>query len=647
VKKTIIPFFVVGLILWGQISFGQPPPEIVVLFTHDLHSYFLPHRTEGSGGIRWRGGYAQIATLIKNYRAQHGENVLLVDAGDFSMGTLFHTLYKSKAAELMLMSEMGYDALTLGNHDFDFHPDGLAEALKVVKDCVPYPPTIVASNMSFGPPHKRDQKLREMVESYPIKKYVVIKKGGVKIGLFGLMGKDARDDAPFARPVKFTDPVEAAREMVKVLKEKEQVDLIICLSHSGTSPDKSHSEDEQLARKVPEIDVIVSGHTHTLLAQPLVLGRTVIASAGRYGEYLGVMKLSVGEAPGHRLKAYHLIPITEEIPADHRIAKMIGRFKQSIQENFLSAYGLKYDGIVGEINYHTETLNQAYARRGETGLGNLITDAFRYAIKKAEGEKYVHVHLVIQPLGMIRSSFFQGNISTDDVFRVLSLGLGPDGLPGYPLLTTYLSGREIKRLMEIETTVSRFKRDAHLQMAGARLSYNPYRPPFDRVVSIKLEEPDGNYRDVIPDRLYRVGMNYYSAQMVEYINRVSHGLLAMTPKDRRGNVIKKVEDGIVQMNTPYGQTELKEWVALTMFLKSCPDTNGNGIPDVPLRYRNPEGRITIHASFHPVEFFRGATFITWGILVALLIAMLVLGGAIWFIGKKIRFHFKGENRNEI
>lgn len=633
-RLTPIIFCLFFPLIWPSFSQSQGRGEIVIVFTHDLHSYFLPHQTDDARGMSQQGGYAKIASLIHEYRKKYGEKLLVVDAGDFSMGTLFHTVFRKEASELVLMAEMGYEVITLGNHEFDFHPDGLAEALKTAREKIPSPPIMVAANLSFGPPDPRDLKLRQMGQAYPIKKYVILRKGNYRIGIFGLLGRDAKDDAPFARPLKFLDPVETAKETVKALKN-EGVDFIVCLSHSGTSPQKSRSEDEHLSRSVPEIDLIVSGHTHTVLLRPIIQGKTVIASAGRYGEHIGVVKFA--EAQGStRLEEYKLIPVTAHIPDEPRIAKLIAQYKLKIDKSVLSSYELTFDGVIGEINYRTESLNEAYARRGETGLGNLIADAFRHAIKEVEGENYEPVHLAIQPLGLIRSSFFQGKITVNDVFRVLSLGLGRDGRPGYPLLTTYLSGKEIKQLMEIETTVSRIKRDAHLQVSGVKMKYNPYRLPFDRVISVEVQSPEGHYQPLIPDRLYRVAMNYYSAQMVDYITRVSHGLIVMKPKDKSGNLMTRIEDGIVKMPASGSQGELKEWVALTLFLKSFPDINENGIPDVPPRYQRPEGRITSLPSWNPVDLMQGATYLTWIAGGLVLFLFLILGFLLWFIAKKLR-----------
>jgi len=299
---------------------------------------------------------------------------------------------------------------------------------------------------------------------------------------------------------------------VRHLRQKEHVDLVLCLSHAGTSPDRAHSEDEELARAVPGIDIIISGHTHRTLSSPIIEGQGVIVSASRYGAYLGSLVMEINPGMRPRLLQYQLIPVTDSIPDRPSISRLIATYRRLIDDHYLAPYGMTYNHVIAECPYDPETLDQDYARRGETGLGNLIADAFRYAISKAEGNKYQHVHLTIVPQGTIRSSFLRGNIAASDVFRVLSLGMGPDGRPGYPIITAYLTGREIKRLLEVDTTIAPQKRDAQLQVSGVRCTYNPHRLPFDRVMTLALEEPDGSYRAADPDRLYRVAMSYYCAQ---------------------------------------------------------------------------------------------------------------------------------------
>ncbi|MDI6742825.1 MAG: metallophosphoesterase, partial [Smithella sp.] len=248
--------------------------ELMILFTHDLHSYFLPHKTlTDEGKSLQQGGYAKLACVIDEQRQLHQDKSVLVDAGDFSMGTLFHTPFMTEAFELRLMGKMGYDVTTLGNHDFDFHPYGLARMLNAAMSKGGKLPAIVASNVVLSKNDPGDAMLKRPFADYPVREYMIIERNGLKIGLFGIIGRDAVHDAPFAKPVTFSDATEAGKRMVDILRNKEKVDIIICLSHSGTSANKRKSEDENLAKAVPQIDVIISGHTHTVLPEPIVIGR--------------------------------------------------------------------------------------------------------------------------------------------------------------------------------------------------------------------------------------------------------------------------------------------------------------------------------------------------------------------------------------
>jgi 2',3'-cyclic-nucleotide 2'-phosphodiesterase (5'-nucleotidase family) len=620
---------------------GQPAASerLVILFTHDLHSYFLPQRVAAPDGRPVeRGGYAKLLSLIRENRED--DRTLLVDAGDFSMGTLFHTAFMTEAAELRLMAAMGYDALTLGNHDFDFHPAGLAKALRQARAAEKRLPAMVASNVVFSPDGKGDRALREAFREYPVVPYTVVERRGIRIGLFGILGKDAAVDAPFATPVTFGDPIESSRKIVEALKNKEKVDLIVCLSHSGTSPVKKRSEDENLARAVPGIDVIISGHTHRVLPRPIVIGKTLIVSAGCYGAYLGRLGLDYTRENGVSLAGYELKPVTKEIPDDPDLARAIARFREAVDKGYLAAYGSRFDQVIAESAFDMETLEAAHAHPGETGIGDMITDAFRQAVERAEGPRYEYIHITLEPLGVIRDSFLKGPIAVADIFRTLSLGLGTDGAPGYPLVAYYATGKELKDLLEVETTVANLKHDAHLQFSGVKFSFNPHRIPFDRVTSITVRNAGGIYEPAAPEKLYRICMNFYTAQMVGFVRNASRGLLSITPRDREGRPVADLKQGIIDADAiAPGIQEIKEWLALAAYMKGFPDADGNGIPDIPARYQQPEGRFAADPSWNPIRLIAGGNGITCGVLGigigVLVLAVILLRLSIRLLRRKI------------
>jgi 5'-nucleotidase / UDP-sugar diphosphatase len=640
-KITVIVLSVLAFFI-AAVSFAvekKDQKELIILFTHDLHSYFLPHRILTEDGKQLQqGGYAKLDYLLNEQRILHKNKTLRVDAGDFSMGTLFHTSFLNEASELRLMGKMGYDVVTFGNHDFDFHADGLAKMLRAAESKSKQLPALVASNIIFSKDDAGDETLKQAFKSYPVKEYAVIERNGIRIGLFGIIGKDAANDTPFAKPIKFADPIQASKRIVDILTGKEKVDMIICLSHSGTSPIKNNSEDEALAREVPQIDVIISGHTHSILPKPIVIGKTIIVSGGSYGKYLGILGINYEQGKGVQFSSYDLKNISAGIPDNKIIADEIVRYKKIVNQNFLAAYHLSFDQVIAESDFNMESLASAYANPREMGLGNMITDAYRFAVKKTEGKSYEYINLAIEPLGLIRDSFQKGKITVADIFQVLSLGIGTDGVAGYPLVAFYISGKEIKDILEVETTVAPLlKLDAHLQVSGVKFVYNPHRILFDRVTQVLMQDESGEYKPLDPQKLYRVCTNLYAAEMVNYVVRVTHGLLNVKPKDKDGRVLPDLTQAIIYVDKASPEAgELKEWTALTQYMSSFKDTNGNRIPNIPEKYSKPEDRYLASPSWNPVKLIAGGNAITYGALVIGFIFLCLICLIIWYITKRIR-----------
>ncbi|MTI30947.1 metallophosphatase [Xanthovirga aplysinae] len=247
--------------------------KLTVLHTNDTHSRIEPF-PEGSGKLSGLGGMAQRATLIKKIRAEE-ENVLLLDAGDIFQGTPYFNYFGGEL-EYKLMSEMGYDATTLGNHDFDNGLEGLKKQLPHARF------DFLIANYDFSDTILKDN----------FKPYKIFNKGALKIGVFGL-GIELDGLVPNVNYGKtlYLDPVLKAKGMVRKLKD-EECDLIICLSHLGYAYEDNTISDLKLAAKVDGIDLIIGGHTHTFLDKPTVVkspsgNKVLINQVGWSGINLG------------------------------------------------------------------------------------------------------------------------------------------------------------------------------------------------------------------------------------------------------------------------------------------------------------------------------------------------------------------------
>ena len=586
-----------------------PAYESTILFTHDTHDCFLPVPTE-EGAC---GGYTRLSTLLKQERKAHPDAVTL-DAGDFSMGSLFQTIYSTDAPELRALGAMGYDAVTLGNHEFDYRSEGLADMLDAARESGDSLPAIVCAN--YKPP-EGDARSRKAWADYGVTDYTVIERGGINYGVFGLMGQNADDCAPMSG-MEMQPMIEAAERTVAALKEelasRNEPYLIICLSHAGTEDGKG--EDYELAKKTEGIDIILSGHTHTTLEEPIRVKDTLILSAGSGAVNLGVLTLRWKPNGEKEILDHRLIPVDGSVAEDPELVKMADTFKSKVEERYLDDYGLTFDQVLADNPQGFTPVHALGKEQREEPLGSLIADSYCHAVKQAEGADYVPVDFAVVAEGVIRASFPQGSITTADAFRVSSLGSGADRTPGYPLISAYLYGYELKDAFEVDASVAPLMPEAQLYGAGMGWSFNPHRMIFNKVTDCWQVLEDGRRIPIEDDRLYRVVTGLYCGQMLGTVNGKSFGILGITPRDETGAPVENLETRIIRHKNG---AEVKEWYALASYLQSMGTVDG--------RYAAPEGRKEVLPSWNPVELLRSPNRVGWvvyGTVLALAALVLLL-----------------------
>ena len=276
-----------------------------ILHTNDLHSNLIgmapstdytPLTRNNDGTL---GGFERLATMIATRQAaRQGQGpVLVLDAGDYSMGTAFAAATRETGCELQLLSMIGCDATTFGNHDFDLGPDGTAASITVAAKAG-HVPAVVASNTDFSAADPTLSGLQRLGRDGVIRRYTVIERGGLRFGIFGVLGQEAQLYTDGAGAVRFSNSIEAARDMVKVLRETEKVDAVIALSHGGMERGKdgrfTDGEDVRLPKAVPGIDVVIGAHSHTELHDAIIVnGRTPVVQTGKYGQNLGELVITL------------------------------------------------------------------------------------------------------------------------------------------------------------------------------------------------------------------------------------------------------------------------------------------------------------------------------------------------------------------
>jgi 5''-nucleotidase/2'',3''-cyclic phosphodiesterase and related esterases len=441
----------------GQVSSSYP---VTLLQTTDMHSHasgvgpflaYTPMNTADNDTVL--GGFARLAAKIKEIRTtktSSGSAVILVDSGDYTMGTVYDFLWDTDPASLKFIQAMQYDLITLGNHEFEFGPAKLATIINKAITVSGFNIPIIASNTVFD---GADDLETLQTNGKIITTYVKTFPNGFKIGFIGLMGKDAAKDAPSATPVTFkydyagTDKA-YVQGIVDDLRNNQYVNVVIALSHSGVDPttDPVSGDDITLAQNITGIDIIASGHVHIMTPEIIDIPNTAtptnithIICAGSYTTNLAQLDFTV-TANGVTGLVLTNHTIDDTIPGDSVINNMVIAMNTQIN-TILSPLGIAIADIKETMGNFA--LNGP-SSPGENGLGNMLADSLRYA-----GTETSTFTIGAIAIGEIKNSFIPlQSITFADLFAAVPLGITTatdqgNSYPGYPLLKVYLTGNEI------------------------------------------------------------------------------------------------------------------------------------------------------------------------------------------------------------
>ena len=466
--QKIIPGVLLSLVValgffsQSSIAASHKVLNLTILHTNDFHARFRPISkydnncsAENNAEGKCFGGSARLITAIEDARSRH-ENTVLLDGGDQFQGTLFYNLYKGKVAAEM-MNKLGYDGMTVGNHEFDDGP----ETLRAFMDAVNFPVLMANANVDMEPELKGK-----------LQKSTVIERSGHKIGLIGLVTEDVVDISSPGDNIIFTDAITAAQAEVDSLTAAG-VGIIILMSHS------SYEIDKEIAANTTGIDVIVGGHDNAYLSNisdrakgpyPTVVNGTQIVQAYAYGKYLGELSV-VFDDEGEVISATgEPITIDGSVNENSQIVARLDELEKPITD-------LK-ETLVGNVS---SSLNgdRAVCRVQECDMGNMITDAMR----AAGMEKGYSIALANS--GGIRASLDAGQVTLGEIMTIL---------PFQNTMSTFkVTGKQL--LAAIENGVSQVEDGSGRfpQVSGMRFSFDASKPANERVTSIEIQESNGSF----------------------------------------------------------------------------------------------------------------------------------------------------------
>ena len=463
IPGVLLSFFVtLGFFSQSSIAASHKVLNLTILHTNDFHARFRPISkydnncsAENNAEGKCFGGSARLITAIEDARSRH-ENTILLDGGDQFQGTLFYNLYKGKVAAEM-MNKLGYDGMTVGNHEFDDGP----ETLRAFMDAVNFPVLMANANVDMEPELKGK-----------LQKSTVIERSGHKIGLIGLVTEDVVDISSPGDNIIFTDAITAAQAEVDSLTAAG-VGIIILMSHS------SYEIDKEIAANTTGIDVIVGGHDNAYLSNisdrakgpyPTVVNGTQIVQAYAYGKYLGELSV-VFDDEGEVISATgEPITIDGSVNENSQIVARLDELEKPITD-------LK-ETLVGNVS---SSLNgdRAVCRVQECDMGNMITDAMR----AAGMEKGYSIALANS--GGIRASLDAGQVTLGEIMTIL---------PFQNTMSTFkVTGKQL--LAAIENGVSQVEDGSGRfpQVSGMRFSFDSSKPANERVTSIEIQESNGSF----------------------------------------------------------------------------------------------------------------------------------------------------------
>ncbi|WP_249870482.1 bifunctional metallophosphatase/5'-nucleotidase [Oceanobacillus saliphilus] len=467
--------------------------ELSIMHTNDTHANL--------------DNVAKLVTAVNEVRDEK-PHALLLDAGDVMSGTLYFNEFNGMA-DLQFMNLMGYDAMTFGNHEFDLGSS--AEGLQALVDFIEaaqFP--FVSSNVDFSGDEKFTGLFNDLISSEPengqIYNGIIKEIEGEEVGIFGLTTAETAD---LASPgdVTFDDYIESAEKVVAAF-ENQGVDKIIAVTHIGFDDNPAVDNDLTLAAEVDGIDVIVGGHSHTQLDEPVVVdtdenGRvkdpTIIVQAYQYNNFLGTLDVEFDQNGVVVGFAGELISIADK-EADPVAAEMLLEYSSVIEEVSQQEIGAIAETALLNPRLSDHGNDGTSVRNSETPLGNLITDGMLAKAKQFNNE----VIMSMQNGGGIRAGIDEGPITVGEVITVLPFG--------NTLATVELSGAELKEVFEISLRNYPGESGGFLHVSGGKVEFDSSKPAGERVVSISYENEDGDYTVIEDEAFYTITTNAFTAK---------------------------------------------------------------------------------------------------------------------------------------
>ena len=611
-----------------------------ILFTSDLQDHILQYKQADNEEYVTLGGYSRLANLIQLNRT---ENTVLIDGGNFSTGSAFSCLNSTSAPDLSLMSMFGYDAIALGDEEFTYGTQTLANMIGVNETV----PTLLTGNLNYSD-SEAGKALKSTLAEKGGSTYKVVERAGKKIGIFSVM----KEQSISSDDVSLESAVDTAKDIVSSLNE-EGCDYVIAIAHGGDA--FAH----EIAKSVEGINTVIASCDVVEKWEVETEGETNIVSCGENGQYLGVLDINKEDGS---ISGYQLVAVTSEIEENPDVAYRINDYTNQVSSALFDAYGVSVDKTMAANPFNFTPVDHSTNELLNNNTADLITNAYAlayddwyaqwYASWKAKkkqmlkaAQSLVDKNTEEQPaeesteeqveatptpdtpeyqkleeiqnmkptvkkraIGLIskkeiQSTFTKDSISALDAYNVVPNGTGSDGSYGESLTLVFLKGSDVRKLCEYDVTYGR-KGDGENQLyfSGLKYTYSDYRQDNNHVEEVYVDAVNDYYVPVHNDELYPVVTTLSTARDLLNLSSYTDGSLNVRYYDVNGGKIQKLGANVLT----YKKKELKSFKAICTYLSEL-ERNSDNIAEISSSYKNAAEVKTEDTEFTLWGFFKNTT----------------------------------------
>lgn len=558
--------------------------------------------------------YAKASTYFKEENA-HYPRSFLIDAGNYSQGTPFGSVFAHYYPGIAAMGKAGYDIAGIGASEASQGCRNLTAMLNSASksnDTLPY---ITSANIAGT------NELDKAYKKYGVNDYLDMNKYRTEIAVISVVGNDAFDAAA-PEQLRCEDAAKTVKKLVKEIKDDEDADMIICLCSSGLQDeDDDKILEKRIAKAAGDIDIIISVGSTTELEKPMKVGNTRIYSLDAGGNKLGRIEYVI-ENNSYKYSGYSTVEL-EEYKEDKAVKTVLDKARKASDKNYYAANGFASGQKLCDSFFEIAPLEDNIGKKGDSPLGELIADAYRFAATEDAKIPKGNVIAISSDMSALKG-IGEGKVIINDVYDMMCSGKSEDGSKGQALVSFYLTGEDVRKLAELSAISYADEGTVRTYFSGLSYKYNPHRFKDSRVYDITtIEDATGSQIDLKDDTIYRCITDSDTAAYIPDLGMEEHPELCVIPKDENGD--ESLEFSKLTRAADK-EKALKTWIAAAEYLATFTEAG------IPATYKEPDGRMVYDDSKAFSHVYKGqigtlamlAVVALIGIMAAFVLVLLIL-----------------------